>query len=101
VATVWVVLSKTVWVDVLGNAEPIIPFPNPGIVSIPLAFIAIWFFSITDKTARAERERNAFDALTVRSQTGIGRTGEVAHWPGSRHAGAAEAVLLRGFFVVW
>ena len=79
VATVWVVLSKTVWVDVLGNAEPIIPFPNPGIVSIPLAFIAIWFFSITDKTARAERERNAFDALTVRSQTGIGRTGAVAH----------------------
>ena len=79
VATLWVVLSKTVWVDVFGNAEPIIPFPNPGIVSIPLAFIAIWFFSITDKTARAERERGAFDALTVRSQTGIGRTGAVAH----------------------
>jgi len=79
VATLWVVLSKTVWVDVFGNAEPIIPFPNPGIVSIPLAFIAIWFFSITDKTARADRERDAFDALTVRSQTGLGRTGAVAH----------------------
>ncbi|NLC02408.1 MAG: cation/acetate symporter ActP, partial [Pseudomonas formosensis] len=79
VATLWVVLSKTVWVDVFGNAEPIIPFPNPGIVSIPLAFIAIWFFSITDRTARADRERAAFEALTVRSQTGIGRSGAVAH----------------------
>ena len=79
VATLWVVLSSTVWVDVLGNAEPIAPFPNPGIISIPLAFLAIWFFSVTDKTARADRERGAFDALTVRSQTGIGRTGAVDH----------------------
>ena len=79
VATLWVVLSKTVWVDVFGNAEAIVPFPNPGIFSIPLAFIAIWFFSVTDKTARAGKERDAFDALTVRSQTGIGRSGAVDH----------------------
>ena len=79
VATLWVVLSKTVWVDVFGNAEAIAPFPNPGIFSIPLAFFAIWFFSVTDKSARADKERDAFDALTVRSQTGIGRSGAVDH----------------------
>ena len=78
-ATVWVVLSKTVWVDVFGNAEPIAPFPNPGIFSIPLAFLAIWFFSVTDKGKSAQAERDAFDALTVRSHTGIGRTGAVDH----------------------
>ncbi|WP_311514607.1 cation/acetate symporter ActP [Oligella urethralis] len=71
-ATVWVVLSKTVWVDVFGFAEPITPFPNPGILSIPLAFISIWFFSITDKSADAAKEKGAFDALNVRSQTGLG-----------------------------
>lgn len=71
-ATAWVVLSKTVWVDVFGFAEPITPFPNPGILSIPLAFIAIWFFSITDKSADAAKEKGAFDALNVRSQTGLG-----------------------------
>lgn len=71
-ATAWVVLSKTVWVDVFGYAEPIVSFPNPGILSIPLAFVAIWFFSVTDRSAQAKREREAFDALTVRSQTGIG-----------------------------
>src|SRR5690606_27677366 len=79
VATVWVLLSKTVWVDVFGFAEAIVPFPNPGILSIPLAFAAIWFFSITDKSAEAQKERDAFDALTVRSQTGIGRSGAVDH----------------------
>lgn len=72
VATGWVALSKTVWVDVFGFVEPITPFPNPGIVSIPLAFFAIWLFSVTDRSAAATRERAAFDALTVRSQTGIG-----------------------------
>ena len=78
-ATLWVVLSKTVWVDVFGNAEPISPFPNQGIFSIPLAFFAIWFFSVTDKSARAVKERDAFTALTVRSQTGIGRSGAQDH----------------------
>jgi len=53
VATGWVVLSSTVWVDVFGFAQPVTPFPNPGIVSIPLAFVAIWFFSVTDRTRRA------------------------------------------------
>ncbi|NLA88810.1 MAG: cation/acetate symporter ActP [Alcaligenaceae bacterium] len=78
-ATVWVVLSTTVWVDVFGFSEAITPFPNPGILSIPLAFLAIWFFSITDKSADAETERAAFDALSVRSQTGIGISKAEAH----------------------
>jgi len=79
VATGWVVLSKTVWVDVFGFAQPVTPFPNPGIISIPLAFAAIWFFSVTDRTHRATRERSAFDALTVRSATGIGAATAASH----------------------
>ncbi|KNE24203.1 cation/acetate symporter ActP [Achromobacter spanius] len=78
-ATIWVVLSDTVWVDVFGFATPITPFPNPGILSIPLAFFSIWLFSTLDNSARAREETLAFDALTVRSQTGIGATTAVAH----------------------
>lgn len=78
-ATVWVVLSSTVWVDVLGFAEPITPFPNPGILSIPLAFAAICLFSVLDKSADAAKEKAAFDALTVRSQTGLGASKASAH----------------------
>jgi cation/acetate symporter len=78
-ATLWVVLSKTVWVDVFGYADPITPFPNPGILSIPVAFIAIWVFSKLDNSARAKKEQDAFEALTVRSQTGIGASSAVSH----------------------
>lgn len=78
-ATLWVVLSDTVWVDVFGYATPITPFPNPGILSIPLAFFSIWLFSKLDNSPRAQQEAEAFDALTVRSQTGIGATTAVAH----------------------
>lgn len=78
-ATIWVVLSQTVWVDVFGFAEPITPFPNPGILSVPLAFASIWLFSVLDRSAQARKEAAAFDALTIRSQTGIGATTAVAH----------------------
>ncbi|HLS21355.1 MAG TPA: cation/acetate symporter ActP [Paenalcaligenes sp.] len=78
-ATVWVILSSTVWVDVLGFAEPITPFPNPGILSIPLAFGAIWLFSVLDHSAQSRNEKAAFEALTVRSQTGFGATQASAH----------------------
>ncbi|SUA56971.1 Acetate transporter ActP [Oligella ureolytica] len=78
-ATSWVVLSSTVWVDVFGFAEAITPFPNPGILSIPLAFISIWFFSVTDKSADAATEKAAFDGLSVRAQTGLGVSQASAH----------------------
>ncbi|MGV2909108.1 cation/acetate symporter ActP [Achromobacter sp. AGC25] len=78
-ATIWVVLSQTVWVDVFGFSSPITPFPNPGILSIPLAFFSIWLFSTLDRSPRARQEAAAFDALTVRSQTGIGATTAVGH----------------------
>ena len=38
-----------------------------------------WFFSVTDKSARAEKERKAFDAQYVRSMTGVGATGASDH----------------------
>src|SRR5690554_1856014 len=79
VATAWVLLSQTVWVDVFGFAEPITPFPNPGILSVPLAFASIWLFSVLDRSTQASKEAAAFDALTIRSQTGIGATTAVAH----------------------
>lgn len=79
VATIWVMLSETVWVDVFHFAAPITPFPNPAIISVPLAFLAIWYFSITDKSPGVQAERDAFDALEVRSQTGIGASAATDH----------------------
>jgi cation/acetate symporter len=38
-SVVLILLSPTVWVDLFHNAEPIVPLKNPGVISVPLAFI--------------------------------------------------------------
>jgi cation/acetate symporter len=71
-AIVLVVLSPVVWVDVFHHAAAIFPYKYPAIFSMPVAFIGIWFFSVTDKSPRAKIEQGKFDAQYVRAQTGIG-----------------------------
>ncbi|WP_169392542.1 MULTISPECIES: cation acetate symporter [Psychrobacter] len=79
-AVILIVLSKAVWVDTLAISETAPnPFNGPALFAMPLSFLCCWFFSITDKTARAEAERKAFDAQFVRSQTGIGISGASDH----------------------
>ncbi|WP_448202808.1 cation acetate symporter [Azospirillum sp. sgz302134] len=73
------VLGPTVWKSVLGNPAAIFPYDNPGMFTIPLSFIAIWFFSITDNSQTAQDERKAYEAQYIRSQTGLGAEGASAH----------------------
>lgn len=74
-----IILGPQVWVDVIGMDKPIFPYVYPTVVSAPLAFISIWFFSVTDKSARAEVDKNAFDEQQVRSEAGIGIAESAAH----------------------
>ena len=69
---VMVVLSKAFWVTSLHHKAAIFPLSSPAIFSIPIAFIGIWLFSVLDRSARANRERAAYDAQFVRAETGIG-----------------------------
>jgi len=78
-AIVLVVLSKTVWVDILGFKEAIFPYTQPALFSISIAFIGIWFFSIADKTPRAKEDQSGFEAQKIRAETGIGAEGAVSH----------------------
>ncbi|WP_110019189.1 cation acetate symporter [Plasticicumulans acidivorans] len=78
-ATVLTIISKAIWVDVIGNAAPLISLNNPAIISIPVAFIGIWLFSITDKSKRAEQDILGYEAQDVRCQTGIGAEGASGH----------------------
>ncbi|QKF66317.1 acetate permease [Arcobacter venerupis] len=78
-AVVLVILSPTVWVEILGNAKAIFPYKHPALFSVTVAFISIWFFSITDKSEQAQREIEAFEPQNVRAETGIGADGAVAH----------------------
>jgi len=78
-AIVLVVIGPTVWVALLGNAEPIFASKYPALISVTVAFVGIWFFSITDNSERAAIDRAAFEAQDVRCQTGIGAEGAVMH----------------------
>ena len=49
--------------------------PQAVFFTMPLAFLCTWFFSITDTSAAAAKERAAFEAQFVRAQTGIGAEG--------------------------
>ncbi|MDR6229782.1 cation/acetate symporter [Pseudomonas sp. SORGH_AS199] len=78
-AVALMVLGPTIWVTILGHAKPIYPYEYPALFSIAVAFIGIWFFSITDKSAAGEEERARFYPQFVRSQTGLGASGAVSH----------------------
>jgi cation/acetate symporter len=78
-AVLLVILGPIVWVDIFGNAEAIFPYKYPALFSVTVAFISIWFFSITDKSDTAAKEIEAFEAQNIRSQTGIGAEGASEH----------------------
>lgn len=78
-AVILVILSPVVWKSILGNAEAIFPYEYPALFSVTLAFVATWFFSITDKSQAAKEEQEKFDAQFIRAQTGIGAEGASSH----------------------
>ncbi|MET0845838.1 MAG: cation acetate symporter [Pseudomonas sp.] len=73
------VLGPTIWVQILHHEKAIFPYEYPALFSMAIAFIGIWFFSITDKSAAGVNERALFFPQFVRSQTGLGASGAVSH----------------------
>ncbi|MBK1672204.1 cation acetate symporter [Ectothiorhodospira shaposhnikovii] len=71
-AVVMVVLGPNVWVQVLGNEQAIVPYSNPALFTVTIAFVGIWAFSLMDKSKRAAVDKQLFEAQYIRAQTGIG-----------------------------
>lgn len=78
-AMAFVVLSKSVWVEILGYASPVFPYTQPALFSMPLAFAAAIVVSLLDRSATARCERAAFDDQYVRGQTGVGAAEASSH----------------------
>lgn len=74
-----VILSPSVWVNVLGFENAIFPYNHPAIFSMPLSFIAIWAISKFDSSKRASEDKKGFAAQDFRAQSGIGASEAVAH----------------------
>lgn len=75
------VVSPSVWEKTLGNpaGSAWFPYSSPALFSMTIGFLGVWLFSITDKSANAARERAAFPAQQVRSETGLGASGASGH----------------------
>ena len=64
-----IVLSPTVWVELLGHPAPVFPLRNPAIVSMPAAFLAGIVISLFSREPRAE---SMFDDEKLRTYLGVG-----------------------------
>jgi cation/acetate symporter len=78
-AIIMVVLSPAVWVKTFGLSAAPFPYDNPALFSMAIAFGGIWLISTLDRSKEASRDREGFEPQYVRSETGIGAAGAVAH----------------------
>ncbi len=68
-ATALIILSPTVWVDVLGNQTAIFAWKNPALISMPAAFLAGWLGSLLRPDEEAAKK---FAMLKVRNYLSVG-----------------------------
>jgi len=75
------VVSPSVWEATLGNPKgsALFPYASPALFSMTIGFVGIWLFSKLDNSSQAARERAAFPAQQVRSETGLGASGASGH----------------------
>jgi cation/acetate symporter len=75
------VVSPSVWEATLGNPKGSawFPYASPALFSMTIGFVGIWLFSILDNSEQAQKERAAFAAQQVRSETGFGASGASGH----------------------
>jgi len=65
-------IGPTVWTKVLGMGPAIFPYDFPTFVVLPLVLVVAYVASVTDGSESAKKERAAFDAQMIRSETGLG-----------------------------
>ena len=73
------IIGPTVWTKVLDMGPAIFPYDFPTFVVLPAVLIVAFLASATDNSESAKKERAAFDAQKVRSETGLGAEAAAAH----------------------
>ena len=75
------VVSPAVWEATLGNPKGSawFQYSSPALFSMTIGFVGVWLFSVLDRSPQAAKEREAFAAQQVRSETGLGASGASGH----------------------
>ncbi len=73
------IIGPTVWTKVMGMGPAIFPYDFPTFFVLPAVLIVAYIASVTDKSASAQKEREAFEAQEIRSETGLGAEVGASH----------------------
>ena len=73
------IIGPTVWTKVLDMGPAIFPYDFPTFVVLPAVLIVTYIASVTDSSESAKKERAAFEAQKIRSETGLGAEVASAH----------------------
>jgi cation/acetate symporter len=75
------IVSPAVWEATLGypKGSAWFQYSSPALFSMTIGFVGVWLFSILDNSEQAKKERAAFAAQQVRSETGFGASGASGH----------------------
>ncbi|MGE8321006.1 MAG: cation acetate symporter [Comamonas sp.] len=75
------IVSPSVWEATLGHPKGSawFPYTSPALFSMTIGFVGVWLFSVLDRSGQADKERDAFAAQQVRSETGLGAAGASGH----------------------
>jgi cation/acetate symporter len=73
------IIGPTVWTKVLNMGPAIFPYDFPTFFILPTVLVVSWIASVTDNSESAKREREAFGAQKVRSETGLGAEASASH----------------------
>jgi cation/acetate symporter len=69
-----IVGGPPIWVGMLGNNAPLIPYAYPALISMPLAFFVCWLVSILDAKSNDEKAQETFEELQYRGLVGGANT---------------------------
>lgn len=74
-------VSPAVWEVTLGipKGSAWFQYSSTALFSMTIGFVGIWLFSVLDKSEQAKKERAAFPAQQVRSETGYGAAAASDH----------------------
>ncbi|MFZ5427027.1 MAG: cation/acetate symporter ActP [Thermodesulfobacteriota bacterium] len=64
-----IIISPTVWVDVLGFKTAIFPWKNPALISMPASFLAGWLGSVLAPDPEAQAR---YEEQKIRNYLGVG-----------------------------
>ena len=65
-----VILSPTIWVEILGNKKAIFPYKYPALFTVSISFLSIFLISLLERPENKVINHKKFDKMTKEAYLG-------------------------------